>query len=160
MAGVRRWPDGFYKGQGMLNPRRYDMYYMTVERYIVFFLLTSPNPSINYRNSKDDGSIILLDPRRALQRLHVQAGQRPLPRERAHLFLQRDDALRSLALAGRRDAHEVFEQLRARLLLENEGELHGAVEELGDDFVVGFEHVAGGQRRCAEADAAGDLSGS
>ncbi len=61
---------------------------------------------------------------------HVDTGEGPLHGERLHLRAELLDELEAL-LALRwhsRDAHEVLEQLRAGLLLQEQRELHGAVQ--------------------------------
>lgn len=61
-------------------------------------------------------------------------------------------------VSGGGDADEVLEELAASLLLENEGDLDGTVEEAGDDLDIVLEHVTGGDGCGTEADTTGNLS--
>ena len=106
--------------------------------------------------------VVLLDARRTGERRDVDARERPPARERAAPPAKVGDLLRAdLSVRGRGgDADEVLEELGARLLLEGERELHGAVQEVRDDLHVLLGHVARGERGGAEADSAGDLGRS
>lgn len=100
-----------------------------------------------------------MDTSRALDARDVDTGDGPPAGKRADLLAELLH-LREADLAillDRRDAHEVLEELAAGLLLENERDLNGTVQEVGDDLHVCLKHVARGQRGCAEADAAGHL---
>lgn len=105
--------------------------------------------------------LVLVDARGARERGDVDAGQRPAAREDADLLAKLFDLLvADLALRGRRrDADEVLEELAARLLLQDERGLDGAVQEVRDDLNVRLHHVARRDRRRAKTDAAGHLGG-
>ncbi len=104
---------------------------------------------------------LLLNASGARQLRHVHTGERPPARECLHLLLDVLHLRRAdLALLGHaRDAHEVLQELAARLLLEHERGLHRAVQELRDDLHVLLAHVARRQCGRAEADAPRHLRG-
>lgn len=107
----------------------------------------------------DERLVVLMDTSRALDARDVDTGDGPPAGEGADLLAEllhlREANL--AVLLDRRDAHEVLEELAASLLLENERDLNGTVQEVGDDLHVCLKHVARGQRGRAEADAAGYL---
>ena len=113
------------------------------------------------KSKRQAASRLLVEPLGLGERRHIDTGEGPLHRERLHLRAELLDELEALlALRGHsRDAHEVLEQLRAGLLLQEQRELHGAVQEVGNDLDIVLAHVARRQRGRAETDATGDLCG-
>lgn len=73
-----------------------------------------------------------------------------------HLAAKLADRLGALALASR-NVQEVLQQLRPSLLLDDERQLHGAVQEFTDDLEILLGHVPRRERRGAKANAAWGL---
>ena len=93
------------------------------------------------------------------QSTDVDPRQWPLHSERPHFTAELLNLLKpglALFLHGG-NADEVLEHLCASLFLQEQGELHGAVQEVGDDLDVGLKHIAGGDSRRAETNPARHL---
>lgn len=104
---------------------------------------------------------LLVDPRRFLQRRYIHPRQRPLPRELLYIFLEVLHLLvpNPTLLFLRRSSNKVFEKLRASLFLERQSNLNGAVQEVSNDFDVGFAHVTGRESGSTKTDTARCLCG-
>jgi len=92
----------------------------------------------------------------------VDTGQREALSELGDLITERLDLLVSdpALIRGGGNAHEVLEELRARLLLESERDLHSAVQELSDLLDVLLLHVTRGESRGSKTDTTRNLGGS
>lgn len=87
---------------------------------------------------------ILLYSHRLLQILHIHSREGPLGGEFFDFFPQLLDHLGTFfaLFFSRSGSNKVFQELAAGFLLDPQGKLDGAVQELGNDLDVRFEHVA------------------
>lgn len=117
---------------------------------------SSSQSDIQSRPDRD----LSLNPSRLLQVSNIYTWQWPLGSERCNLRLQllylHETLFPFLVNGGH--ANEVLQHLGSRFLLQKQGELDGAMEEIGDDLHLGFSHISGGKCRCTETDTTWDLS--
>lgn len=86
-------------------------------------------------------------------------GQGEAGSELLDILLELEKLLAALTVALGGDSEEIFEQLRASFLLQDEGDLNGTVEEVANLDHLGLLHAARGQGARADTDATGDLGG-